>query len=73
MLFKAQIDRSQPQFFIPTEVERNTPWRQVYSATHMVHQQRHKPSGKNKLERVSKLVRLESREEIDNGLYDRFG
>ena len=51
MLFKVQIDQSQPQYFISTEVDRNTPWRQVSSGTNMVHQQRHTPSGKNKLER----------------------
>ena len=40
MLFKVQIDRSQPQYIISTEVDRNTPWRQVSSGTHIVHQQR---------------------------------
>ena len=39
MLFKVQIDRSQTQYFISTEVDRNTPWLQVSSGTHMVHQQ----------------------------------
>ena len=47
---KVQIDRIQPQYFISTEVDRNTPLRQVSSGTRMVHQQRHMPSGKNKLE-----------------------
>ena len=51
MLFKVQIDRSQLQYFISTEVDRNTPWWQVSSGTRMVHQQRHMPSAKNKLER----------------------
>ena len=44
MLFKVQIDLSQPQYFISTEVDRNTTWRQVSSGTHMVHQQRHVPN-----------------------------
>ncbi len=35
MLFKVQIDQIQPQYFISTEVDRNTPWRQVSSWTHM--------------------------------------
>ena len=35
-----------PQYFTSTEVDRNTPWRQVCSGTHMVHQQRHMASGK---------------------------
>ena len=39
MLFKVQIDRSQPQYFISTEVDKNTPWRQVSSGTHMVQNQ----------------------------------
>ena len=53
MLFRVRIDRNQPQYmyFISTEVDKNTPWRQVSSGTHMVHQQTHKPSGKNQLER----------------------
>ena len=51
MLLKVLIDRSQPQHFISTEVDRNAPWRQVCSGTYMAHQQRHMPSGKNKLER----------------------
>ena len=55
MLSKVQIDRSQPQYLISTEVVRNTPWRQVPSGTHMVHEQRHMSSEKNKLERDSKL------------------
>ena len=46
-----RMDRIQPQYFISTEVDRNTPWRQVSSGTRMVHQQRHMPSGKDKLER----------------------
>ena len=37
MLFKVKIDRSQPQYFISTEVNRNIPWRQVSSGIHMVH------------------------------------
>ena len=45
MIFKVRIDRSQLQYFISTEVDRNTPWRQVSSGTRMVHQQRHMPSG----------------------------
>ena len=44
---KVRIDWSQPQYFLSTEVERNTPWRQVFSGTH-IHQQRHIPTGKNK-------------------------
>ena len=38
MLFRVQIDRSQPmqpQYFISTEVDRNTAWRQVSSGTHI--------------------------------------
>ena len=31
MLLKVRIDRSQPQYFISTEVDRNAPWRQVSS------------------------------------------
>ena len=54
MFFNVQIDRSQPQYFISTEVVRNTPWRQVSSGT------QYDPSAeaqwKNKLERDSKLV-----------------
>ena len=50
-----QIDRSHQQYLISTEVDRNTPWRKVSSGTRMVHQQRHMPNGKNKLERDSKL------------------
>ena len=65
MLFKVQIDRSHPQYFIPTEVDRNTPWLQVSSGTHMVHQQRHMSSLKNKLERdfqISKQYLISQRE-----------
>ena len=58
MLFNVQIDRNQPQYFISTEVDINTPWRQVSPGTRMVHQQRHMPRGKNKLERDFKLVRV---------------
>ena len=39
--FKVQTDRSQPQYFISTEIDRNTPCRQLSSVTYMVHQQRH--------------------------------
>ena len=53
MLFKVQIDRSQPHYFISTEVDRNTPWRHVSSETRM-------PSGKNKLERDSKFITVTS-------------
>ena len=56
ILFKVQMDGKQPQYIISTEVDRNTPVRQVSSETHMVHQQRHMPSGENKLERDSKLI-----------------
>ena len=75
MLFKVWIDRSQPQYFISTEVDRNTPWRQVSSGTHMVHQQRHMPSGKNKLKQDFKISKqhLKSERKFDNGQYDRFG
>ena len=69
MLFKVRTDRNQPQFFTPTEV-RSTPWRQVSSGTYMVHQQRHMPSGKTKLDRApfNKPER-----KLDNGLNYRFG
>ena len=33
MFFKVRIDQSQPQYFISTEVDINTPWRQVSSRT----------------------------------------
>ena len=46
MLLSVRTERRQPQYFISTEVDRNTPWRQVSLGTHMVHQQRHMPSGK---------------------------
>ena len=48
---KVVIGRSKMQHFISTEVERNAAWRKVSSGSHMVIQQRHMPSGKNKLER----------------------
>ena len=51
-----QIDRSIPQYFISTEEDRNTPWRQVSSGTRMVHQQRYMPGGENKLEQDYKLA-----------------
>ena len=31
MLLKDQIDRNQPQYFISTEADTNTPWRQESS------------------------------------------
>ena len=34
MLFNVRIDRIKPQYFISTEVDRNTHWRQVSSETH---------------------------------------
>ena len=49
------FDGSQPQYFISTEVDRNNPWQNVSSGTHMVHWQRHMPSGKNKLERYFQI------------------
>ena len=39
-----RIDRSQPQYYISTEEDSNTPWRQVSLGTRMVHQQRQMPS-----------------------------
>ena len=33
MLFKMRIDRSRPQYFLSTEVEINTTWRQMFSGT----------------------------------------
>ena len=65
--------RSEPQYFISTEVDRNTPWRQVSSGTHMIHQQRQMPSGKNKLERDFQISKYQSEKKIDNGLDYRFG
>ena len=68
MLFKAQSDRRHPQYFISTEVDINTPWRQLSLGTHMVHQQRHMLSGKNKLERdfqISKHHLISQREIIN--------
>ena len=58
MLLKVRIDRSQPQYFISTEVDRNIPWRQVSSGTHMINQQRHMPSGKNTFERDFQIFSL---------------
>ena len=63
MLFKVQIDLSQPQYFISTEVDINTPWRQVSAGIHMVHQQIQMPSGKNKLRlQISKHQKISKRE-----------
>ena len=59
MLLKVGIDQSQPQYFISTEVDMNTLWRQVSSWTHVVHQKRHMPGGKNKLERDFQIVKCE--------------
>ena len=55
MVFKVQIEWSQPQYFMST-VDRNTPWRQLSSRTGMVQQQSHMQSGKNKLERSENTI-----------------
>ena len=67
MLFKLRIGRIQPQYFMLTEVKRNAPWRQVSSGTRMVHQKRHMPSGKNKLELDLQIYK--SKRKLDNGFY----
>ena len=71
ILLKVRIDRSQLQYLISTEEDRNSPWRQVSSGTHMVHQQKHMPSGKNKLVKINKhhLIR---QSKLDNVLDDCF-
>ena len=64
MLLKVWIGRSKPQHFISTEVNRNAPWRKCPRG-HMTFQQRHVPSGKNKLEgrfQISKHHFLSQRE-----------
>ena len=53
--FDFPLKKCQPQYFISTEVDRNATGRQMSSGTHVVHQQRHIPSGKNKLERDFKI------------------
>ena len=47
ILLKARIDRIRQQYVRLTVTDRNTTWRQVSSGTHMVHQQKHMPSGDN--------------------------
>ena len=55
MLFKVWIDRSQLQYFISTEVDRNTPWLQVSWETHMVPNRDTCQVEKDKLERYFKI------------------
>ena len=34
MLLNVRIDRSQPKYFISTEIDGNSTWRKVFSGTH---------------------------------------
>ena len=52
---------------ISSELDRNTPWQQVSSWTHMIQHQRRIPSGENKLERdfpISKHHLISQRENV---------
>ena len=59
-------DRPKPTaVFYITEVDWNTPWLQMSSRTHMVHQQRHIPSGKNTFQRDIQISNSKSCKSLD--------
>ena len=67
MLLKVRIDRSQPQHFISTEIDRNAPCRQVFSGTQWSTSRDTCQVGQN-LERdfqISKHYFISQRENLD--------